>query len=284
VRVGGVFDVVEGGFVAVAGSPAVVAQDPVRRHPQVDTDARASGAVPRRPAVEKVADGRTDQVPCVGRRCAVRERDLLEPRKRVLPARPGQGFALRLAETFVRWFSHADGREPRVEKRASEGEGRSDGSERCISSTDTATGQGPPRIFLAQTHVFQAERGARLVERCIFLACPRIFQARTGASIAERRIFLSRPHIFQVERGASLAERCIFLSRTRIFRSRAIAVVIARRIFQAYADPRTSRTRIFPARARLSRARSSASPPGMRIFQARRCTGRRGRALSLKKV
>jgi hypothetical protein len=224
-----------------------------------------------------------DRLLGVERRSARRESTLLELQKQVPPVDAGDGFELRLADKRVRWFPHADGRSPRSEKRAPEGQGRGDGPERGTSLAEKLSAQGHTRVFIARSHVFQAERGASVVERCIFLSWTRIVGAEWRASVVETRIFLRRTRIFQARWRASVSRRCGFLCRSRIFRSRAIAVVIVRRIFQALADPKTSPTHVSPASACLGQPRSTASPRGARIFQARRCTGRRGRALFLKK-
>jgi hypothetical protein len=101
-RVGGVVDGVGGGFEAVAPTTALVAQYLANRPRQVDPQLRAFGGVPRGPALEEVTDGGMDRIHCIERRCAMRERALLELRRQLIPVGAGNGFALRLAETLVR--------------------------------------------------------------------------------------------------------------------------------------------------------------------------------------
>src|SRR5580700_10185856 len=73
VRVGGVFDGVRGGFVAVAGTLVLVAEGPADGRHHVVAHARAFDRVPPRSSVEEPGDGRLDRIHRLGRRGAALE-------------------------------------------------------------------------------------------------------------------------------------------------------------------------------------------------------------------
>jgi len=110
VGVGRVFENARGGFVAASCAATLVPQGAADCRHEIARDVRAFGGVPRGPAVEELGDHRMHRVFRAGRRGTTREDKPLELRKQPLPVGPGHGFALRLAQTSVRWLPHADRR------------------------------------------------------------------------------------------------------------------------------------------------------------------------------